>query len=139
DGGETGQGPDDVVRSGVSAEVGLETPDAHDDARVDTKSLVRLLKPGADRLGFGAAALDALRRNGACDVVPDRPGELGLLVGVGDDSPVEGDAEEGAVERLARNPTLLGERPQRRDEFPKRMIAGRLALRRGVRRKSQAA
>ncbi len=106
--GEARQRPDRVVRPGECAKVGLQAPDAHDDARIDAIGQARLRQPRVVRLALGAAALDARGRNGAGDVIPDRQDELGLPVGVGDDFRVEGDVRESAFERPARNPALGG-------------------------------
>ena len=115
---EARQRPDDVVVAGRGAEVGLESPDAHDDALVDAEVLSGFRQPGALRLRFLPAAIDAPGRNGGADILPDRLDELGLPEGLGDDLRIEGDAGKGAVEGVALDAALLGERPERMHIVP---------------------
>ena len=136
---EIGQGPNDIVRSGKSAEVGLQSPDPQDDARVDAIDLARFGEPSAPRLRLVAAALDARGRNRGGNVVPYRTYELGLPVRVGHDLRVEGDAGKSVIEGFPRNAALRGKRPNRCDKLPKRPIARpRRPFRRSVHREDEA-
>ena len=89
---------------------------------VDAVGLVGLGEPGALRIRLFATAFDAVGRDGAGDVVPNRAHELGLALRHGDDLRIEGDAGERAIEGRARDPALLGERPKRGDEFLERLL-----------------
>ncbi len=115
---EARQRPDDVVVAGRGSEVGLQSPDAHDDAFIDAVILPGLSQPGAFRLRFLPTAINALGRNGGADILPDRLDELRLPDRLGDDLRIEGDAGKGALEGVALDAALLRERPQRMHIVP---------------------
>jgi hypothetical protein len=136
---EARQRPDNVVVAGRGAEVGLESPDAHDDAFIDAVIFPGFRQPGAFRLHFLPAAIDALGRNGGADILPDRLHELRLPDRLGDDLRIKGDAGKGAVEGVALDAVLVRERPQRMHKVPEGPVPRGERLGRRARREGETA
>ena len=120
--GEAGEGPNDVVRAGKAAEVCLQPPDPKDHGVVNAIKISRARKPEGFGARFVAAALNAVRRYGARDIVPNRTHELGLRSRARGDRGIEGDAGERAVERCAGNATGFGQRPKGFDKSTERSL-----------------
>ena len=138
--GEAGEGSNDAARAGKTAEVRLQPPDPKDHRVVNAVKILRSCKPEGFGARFVAAALNAVRRYGACDIVPNGTYELGLRARVRDDRGIEGDPGECAVERRAGNAPRFGQRPECFNKSAESSLlrSGDFAGGRGARRKRSA-
>ena len=102
--GERGEALDHRDRAAVAAVVGLHAPDRQHHVAVDAVAALDRGEGRGELLAPCPAGLDAGRRGGAVEILPDRLGELGLAAVEPHHLGVDADAAEGGVEYLRRMP-----------------------------------